>query len=616
MKSSHGLVLALLPPGHAFVDEDGSLLAQGLLEDVCSELARFPMLRVISWMSAAAVAHLSDRELGERLGATHVLRSRVQRADERLRITATLVETAAGTQLWSEPFEGPLSDVFDIEDELVGRIAATLNARLAQTVLAEARRKPPDSLAAYELTLRGLALLREGSARADEEARALFRRALEVDPHYARAHAGLSLSWFNEWSCQFWHRFRENGRLAYQHAHRALELDDRDAMLHVVIGRIHLYHRRFEQAAWYFDRAEALCPNDAENLIELSLCQVFLGHPETGMELAERAMRLNPYHPNHYYAYAALPYFTARDFERALEIGGRAAGIPIVDIPAYTAIALAYLGRLDEAREYMDAYLDGFRTLITFGREPEAGEPLQWLLEVNPYRRQQDVDLIVEGFRLLEDRKLESTAGDPRWPPSIDGDTACLARQGEGWVVEFGGRSAVLPDLKGIHDIRRLLGQPGVEVHCLDLAGRGADIDDGAKVLDDRARREIRTRIRDLQDEMAEAETLQDLARAQRARTELDSLFEVLGNALGLGGRSRRLGSLSERARSSVTWRIRHALRRIRAVHEPLGLHLANSIRTGTFCCYRPERTMTWRFNDDRGRRADGNSPLTSRPAR
>ncbi|HSH42901.1 MAG TPA: hypothetical protein VK973_12325, partial [Arenicellales bacterium] len=359
--TDHGPVLVVLPPQTAAREDRDSLLAHGLMEDVCLEMARFPAMRVISWMSGAAVAHLPDHEIGERLGATHILRTRVKPLADNWRITASLVDCGSDAQLWSENLEVPADHPFALQDQLVARIAATLAARLERSALAASRSKSPETMATYELVLRGLALLRRGTLQADEEARELFARALERDPGYARACAGLSLSYFNEWSCQFWDRFQERGRLAYQHAHRALELDDRDAMLHIIIGRIHLYHRRFEQASWYFDRALALCPSDAENLIQLSTCQAYLGRPETGRELAHSAMRLNPYHPSEYFAYAALSWFLDRQFEEALEIGAKAGSAPMVDMPAFTAVTLAHLGRIDEAREHMSTYHATFR---------------------------------------------------------------------------------------------------------------------------------------------------------------------------------------------------------------------------------------------------------------
>lgn len=162
--------------------------------------------------------------------------------------------------------------------------------------------------------------------------------------------------------------------------------------------------------------------------------------------------------------------------------------------------------------------------------------------------------------------------------------------------MRFRGREAIVPDMKGLHDIRRLLERPGDELHCLDLADRAAEAYAGERTLDAGARRSVQARIRELQEELAEAEDANDLGRSERLRAELDELVEALARALGLGGRDRRLGSLAERARSTVTWRIRHAVRKLHEVNEPLGRHLENSLRTGTFCAYSPEQPVSWRF--------------------
>jgi hypothetical protein len=100
-----------------------------------------------------------------------------------------------------------------------------------------------------------------------------------------------------------------------------------------------------------------------------------------------------------------------------------------------------------------------------------------------------------------------------------------------------------------------------------------------------------------LQEEIDDAEAANDSMRAEGARAERERIVEMLASALGLGGRSRRLGDESEKARTSVTWRIRHALRRIQAAHPTLGRHLSNSLRTGTFCRYTPERPANWSFS-------------------
>ncbi|MCT8998831.1 tetratricopeptide repeat protein [Chelativorans intermedius] len=598
MRSS-GPVIAVLPfKVDAGTQADG-IIAHGIVEDLSGELSRFPALEVIAPMSGLAVGDLAETEAAGRLGATHVLRGRLGVDGERLRLSATLVDGHSGAQLWNERMEATGGAVFDLQEELVARVAATLSARLEGDLLRRARAKPTESLTAYELTLRGLAMLRQGTFEADEAARALFARALEIDPHYARAHGGLSLSWFNEWSCQFWDRFEENGRLAFEHAHRALELDDSDAMLHLIIGRILLYRREFERAAWYLDRALALCPNDAELLIQLVLSEVYLGRAETAIAHAQKAMRLNPYHPNHYFAYAAFPHFVRRDFARALETADKAAGVPIIDIPAYSAIACAHTGRWDEARHLFALFNEEFRKRITRGRAPAPGEGCRWVLDVNPFRRQQDIDLVVEGFRMLGDEGVVSAPGATvHAAPAAAADASpaaqVLRRDGHGWRVCFGGEWKTIADLKGVRDILRLLARPGEAFHCLDLAARQEGASTGEAVLDERARHAVKTRIRDLQEELAEAEERNDTGRAETLRAELDRLVEELSRALGLGGRGRRMGDLAERARSAVTWRIRHAIRIIAKAHPSLGRHLANSIRTGTFCSYQPERPCRW----------------------
>lgn len=602
-ENERGPVLAVLPFAAPGASEADALITQGLHEDVCGELSRFRAFAVISPTSAAAVAGRSDAEIGAALGATHVLRGRLRRAGETLEVAVSLVACADATQLWTERLAAPAEAFFSLQEGIVARIVATLAARLEETVLAEARRRPTESLAAYAVTVRGLAKLREATLAADEEARGLFARALELDPLYARAHGGMALSHFNEWSCAFWARFYDSARLAYGHAHRALGLDDRDAMLHLVIAKVQLFRREYEQASWYLDRALALCPNDADLLVQVANAETFLGRPEAAVAHIAKAMRLNPYHPNIYYIYAAMAHLFAGDVTTALAFGARNDGLPFVDAPAFLAIACAHAGRMEEGLRALAEYRVAFRERIASGREPAPGEPARWMLEINPFRRARDVVLLREGFRLL---------GEPVGAPApielpVLGDAPdlpepaaepLLARAGDGWVADYEGRRAVLPDLKGLLDIRRLLERPGEEIHCLDLAGREDDAFRGEAVLDDAARQALKQRIRDLQEELAEAEDMNDPGRAERARTELDRLIEALSKALGLGGRGRRLGDAAERARTTVTWRIRHAVRRIEAAHPELGRHLANSLRTGLFCVYQPERMFRWRFEE------------------
>ncbi len=587
-------VVAVIP-AKSGAGEGADELALGLLQDVCGELTRFRGLEVISWMSGIGVTELPDSKVGEGLGATHVLRGELRRSDQRLRVRATLIDCETGKQLWVEAFDSKEEEFFSIQDDIVARIAASLSRQLEETALRDASSKPTDSLEAYELTLRGMMKLREATVEADEEARIEFERALDLDPTYARAYAGISLSWFNEWSCQFWDKFQANGQKAYSYAHSALELDDRDAFSHVIVGKVLCFRREFERTAWYFDRALALCPNDAEMLIWMSSTERYLSRPTLAVQNVERAMRLNPLHPSRYYAFAALAHAAAKNYERAIELAGFAPEAEIADVPAYVAIACAHTGRREEGLTHLQTFLDFYRSHIVHSQEASLEEACGWLTSVNPYRYDADRDFVVEGFKLLGAFAKSTSVGEPEAQRTLRvDDKASLYPEGSQWLATFAGRSVIVPDLKGLHDIRRLLTQPGEEVHCVDLADRGEDGFLGDEVLDERARSALKERLRDLQEDLVEAEDMHDLGRAEKLKEEMDQLLETLSSALGLGGRSRRLGDAAEKARTTVAWRVRHALKRLRETHPELGQHLLNSIRTGAFCSYRPDRVIDW----------------------
>jgi predicted ATPase len=205
-----------------------------------------------------------------------------------------------------------------------------------------------------------------------------------------------------------------------------------------------------------------------------------------------------------------------------------------------------------------------------------------------------------------------ATDPDDRDPPDRAGADARpaaappagrLRRAGDVWAVSFAGREVQVQSMKGLEDLARLLGEPDVDVHSLDLMG-GRDVGDAGPVLDERSRRDYRARVTELQAEIEEARQAHDLHRAERAEAELDALVEQLSQAFGVGGRSRRTGAAVDRARAAVTWRIRAAIKRLAAVHPELARHLPNAVRTGTWCSYRPETAVAWEI-DAGSRRID-----------
>ncbi|GEP34858.1 hypothetical protein NSZ01_26260 [Nocardioides szechwanensis] len=195
--------------------------------------------------------------------------------------------------------------------------------------------------------------------------------------------------------------------------------------------------------------------------------------------------------------------------------------------------------------------------------------------------------------------------GPPPVPTSGGSISATFRRAGRGRSVCFRGHEVLVPDLKGFRYLERLLAAPGREFHVLDLVAveqgtlRSARADAGLDgvgvpavglpVLDDEARAAYRRRLGEVEEDIAEAEEHDDLARLTLAQRDRDYLVAELTRAVGLGGRARTVGGTSERARTSVARSLRYALRRLGEEHADLGAHLDRTVRTGTYCSYEPD---------------------------
>lgn len=227
------------------------------------------------------------------------------------------------------------------------------------------------------------------------------------------------------------------------------------------------------------------------------------------------------------------------------------------------------LGRHDAARRWLDAALDAHRSAGASG-------------------------LAAGTVALLEAAGGPSARRAAR-PPV---DAGSLERAGAVWRIRWHGNETTVRHSKGVLDIARLLSRPGEEVHVLDLVepgGAAAAAGGGVgPLLDDRATRAYRERLREIEDDLDEATAMADEARVARLRQERDLLVAELARAYGLGGRARTAADPVERARKAVSMRIATALRAMTAADPALGRHLDRSIVTGRYCSYRPETDTTW----------------------
>lgn len=592
--TERSIKIALMPFENLSGTPDGALLAAGFVQDLITESARFPSLGVIAAQSsfAAASTDLDDAAIGQRLGVGYLLRGSIRRSGETVRISVSLIDLSSSRHLWAEKFDVPGADLFRLQDEIAAKIANSLAVRIDQSALSASRKVPPSSLAVYECWLRGMEAVQLGTCEGDAQARQFFAKALDMDPGYARAMGGMSLSHFNEWSCQAWNQWEEKEQSAYDCARQAEALDPNDQLVQVILGRIEQYRRQFDSAATRFERALQLAPNDASTLIQLAACFAYNGNPGLGLELGNRAMALNPICPGWYFSYAAIPHFMLKHYEEAALMAAKGPGL--VDTGAYQAAAYAYLGRKERADFFLREFRQEFTQRITYGREPEVGEALSWLRHVNPFRREEDTQHFLEGVRLAGlDGNLPQP---PRSAPLAWPIANIFRKEGELWTASFDHEVVQLAESRGFLDLVQLLACPGSEIHCLTLAGLPQDTHAGrgTEMLDEQAKRAYHARLQEINAELTEAEAAHDSARATLLEEEKDALVEEIKKATGLGGRTRKMGDPAERARSAVTWRIRHAIKKLEPVHPALSRHFSNAVRTGVYCSYTPEKDTKW----------------------
>jgi tetratricopeptide (TPR) repeat protein len=199
---------------------------------------------------------------------------------------------------------------------------------------------------------------------------------------------------------------------------------------------------------------------------------------------------------------------------------------------------------------------------------------------------------LIDRFELNPLQSTTASENDTRPQPDERSGGFHMKRDGDVWQIEHGGRSAIIRNSRGLEMLSRLIGSPDQELHVLDIANPDAtgviDRGDAGPGLDEHARRSYQKRISDLEEELEEAETLGDTLRADRAREEIEFIGRELSQAFGIGGRARTASSAAERARVNVQRRLSDAITRIEAQLPQAGRYLKSTIKTGSYCAYRP----------------------------
>ncbi len=313
--------IVVLPFANMSDDAEQEFFADGLTEDIITELSRFRDLLVISRNTSSRYKGkaVDVKQVARELSVHYLVEGSVRKAGNRVRVTVQLIDAESDRHVWADKFDRELADIFAIQDEVTSSIVATLPRRVEAAMRDRAAVKPTESMAAYECVLAGK-LRHHRSTREDNVvALGLLKRAVELDPNYAHAHAWYACTLGQAWVNGFtedrdatWNQMNEELRTA-------LALDDNDSDVHRILSAMNLNKDDLEKAAYHQERALALNPNDDLVVVQQGEILTWQGQGEEGAEWIRKAMRLNPYHPERFWSHLGRAHFVARRYAEAVE---------------------------------------------------------------------------------------------------------------------------------------------------------------------------------------------------------------------------------------------------------------------------------------------------------
>jgi TolB-like protein len=387
--------IAALPFQNWSGDPEQEYFADGVVEDIITALSRIRWLFVIARNSSFTYKGraVDVKQVGRELGVRYVLEGSVRKAANRVRITGQLIDATTGAHLWADRFEGSLDDIFELQDQVAERVVGAITPTLERAEIERAKRKPTESLHAYDYYLRGMTRFHQGTKEAIGKALPLFNKATELDPDFASAYAMAAWCYFwrkvNGWMID---RPRESAEGAAL-ARRAVEVGRDDAVALARSGHA-LAHLAgdIDGGVVLIDRALALNSNFAVGWFLSGFLRIWRGEPDDAIERFERAMRLSPLDPEMFRMQAgmAMAHLLAGRFDIASSWADKS----YRDLPSFLivvgtiAASQALAGRADEAREAMKHLRQLDPTLRISNLQ-------DWL----PLHRPQDLATLASGLR-------------------------------------------------------------------------------------------------------------------------------------------------------------------------------------------------------------------------
>ncbi len=352
--------VAVLPFQNMSGDPEQEYFADGISEDIITALSKWRSFLVIARNSTFTYKgrNVDIRQVGRELGVRYVLEGSVRKAANRLRITAQLIDATTAAHIWAERYDRDLTDVFAIQDEISGQIAAVVEPELGRYEQGRASAKAPASLEAWDCLHRGMYLLYKFTKTDIAASRPYFERAIELDPLFSRAHTSLAYTH----QLDILHGYTDDRARSIEwllsHAKRGVQLDDNDSYGHLMLCFAYRWAGEHDLAVAEGRKAIAINPSDTWALGVLGNVLDLAGQSREGLACLERALALSPRDPHakFYLALCARASIVIGDYAGAESWAGKAIGFdPSIARPYFMlASALGHLGRTKQARAALD----------------------------------------------------------------------------------------------------------------------------------------------------------------------------------------------------------------------------------------------------------------------
>ncbi len=379
--------IAVLPFTNMSDDPNQDHFVDGMTDDLITDLSKLSGLFVIARNTVFTYRNqpVKIRQVAEELGVRYVLEGSVRRVGGQVRVNAQLIDATTGGHVWADRYDGEVKDIFSLQDAFVREIVKALAVNLSEDEMTEIALGQTSNIEAREIFQQGWENYQRYSADENAAAISQFEKALGLDPNYERAYAGLGLAYLRacklRWNQPLGMTTGKANKLALSSLKFLDKIKGRQSSLaKVAASRIYLYNNRYQKAIAEATRAIAQDPNDPEAYIAMAWAMITTGNPEAGLELVERAMRLNPSYPNYYALARGMAYFAMDDLDKAADVFAEVLEREpdAIQLAIPLAATYAHLGKKEDARAALLLWEPGANQQKLFRIQLSYHFPYEW----------------------------------------------------------------------------------------------------------------------------------------------------------------------------------------------------------------------------------------------